>query len=47
MREMLDPSLDFFTKIVMESDLTDLSYLYRYGEYISSSDPGYGTAADS
>lgn len=35
-REMLDPSLDFFTKIVMESDLTDLSYLYRYGEYISS-----------
>ena len=26
-REMLDPSLDFFTKIVMESDLTDLSYL--------------------
>lgn len=37
-REMLDPSLDFFTKIVMESDLTDLSYLYRYGEYISSSE---------
>ncbi len=37
-REMLDPSLDFFTGIVMESDLTDLSYLYRYGEYISSSE---------
>ena len=37
-REMLDPSLDFFTKIVMESDLNDLSYLYRYGEYISSSE---------
>lgn len=37
-REMLDPSLDFFTRIVMESDLTDLSYLYRYGEYISSSE---------
>lgn len=37
-REMLDPSLDFFTKIVMESDLTDLSYLFRYGEYISSSE---------
>ena len=37
-REMLDPSLDFFTKIVMESDLTDLCYLYRYGEYISSSE---------
>ena len=37
-REMLDPALDFFTKIIMESDLTDLSYLYRYGEYISSSE---------
>jgi leucyl aminopeptidase (aminopeptidase T) len=37
-REMVDPSLDFFTKIVMESDLTDLTYLYRYGEYISSSE---------
>ncbi len=37
-REMLDPDLDFFTKIVMESDLTDLTYLYRYGEYISSSE---------
>ncbi len=37
-RELLDPSLDFFTKIVMESDLNDLSYLYRYGEYISSSE---------
>lgn len=37
-REMVDPSLDFFTRIVMESDLTDLSYLYRYGEYISSSE---------
>ncbi len=37
-REMVDPSLDFFTRIVMESDLSDLSYLYRYGEYISSSE---------
>ena len=37
-REMLDPSLDFFTRIVMESDLADPSYLYRYGEYISSSE---------
>ncbi len=37
-REMLDPSLDFFIRIVMDSDLNDLSYLYRYGEYISSSE---------
>ncbi len=33
-RDMVDPSLDFFTEIVMESDLTDLRYLYQYGEYI-------------
>ncbi len=37
-RELLDPKLDFFTKIVMESDLSDLSYLYRYGTYISSNE---------
>lgn len=34
-QEMIDPSLDFFTKIVMESDLSDTRYLYRYGEFIS------------
>lgn len=34
-REGLDPSLDFAEKIIMEQDLTDLSYLYRFGEYIS------------
>lgn len=35
-RDMVEPEYDFFTKIVMESDLSDLRYLYRYGEYISS-----------
>ena len=34
-REGLDPALDFAEKIIMEQDLTDLSYLYRFGEYIS------------
>ena len=34
-RECLDPSLDFAKKIIMGSDLSDLSYLYRFGEYIS------------
>ncbi|MCU6762580.1 Thermophilic metalloprotease (M29) [uncultured Roseburia sp.] len=29
--EMVDPKLDFCTKIIMESDLSDLRYLYRYG----------------
>ena len=34
-REGVDPSLDFAVKIIMDSDLTDLRYLYRYGEYVS------------
>ena len=34
-REQLDPELDFATKIVMESDLSDPDILYQYGEYIS------------
>lgn len=34
-RESVDPGLDFAKKIIMESDLSDLSYLYRFGEYIS------------
>ena len=34
-QESLDPSLDFARKIIMESDLSDPAYLYRFGEYIS------------
>lgn len=34
-RESVDPSLDFARKLIMESDLSDLSYLYRFGEYVS------------
>ena len=37
-RETLDPSLDFAKSIIMDSDLTDLRYLYRFGEYISDSE---------
>ena len=33
--EGVDPELDFAVRIVMDSDLEDLSYLYRYGEYVS------------
>lgn len=29
---------DFFTRIIMESDLNDLRYLYQYGEYISENE---------
>ena len=38
LREILDPSLSFAKDIVMEADLTDLRYLYRYGEYISDNE---------
>ena len=37
-REMLDPKLSFATEIIMESDLEDLSYLYRFGEYVSENE---------
>ena len=33
--DQLDPLCDFATRIVMDSDLTDLRYLYFYGEYIT------------
>ena len=38
--EGVDPSLDFAVRIIMDSDLTDLRYLYRYGEYISVNETG-------
>ena len=37
-RESVDPQLDFFTNIVRTADLSDLTYLYRYGEYISDNE---------
>ena len=36
--EKVEPSFDFAYRLIMESDLTDLSYLYRYGEYISDNE---------
>lgn len=39
-REQVDPSLTFATDIVMKADLKDLSYLYRYGEYITENELG-------
>lgn len=35
---MVEPAYDFFKKIIMESDLTDLRYLYQYGSYISDNE---------
>lgn len=37
-RELLDPSLDFATDIIMNSDLSDLRYLFYYGEYITENE---------
>ncbi len=37
-RESVDPSMDFAVRIVMDSDLNDLRYLYRYGEYVSENE---------
>ncbi len=37
-REMFDPSLSFATDIVMGADLSDIRYLYSYGEYISENE---------
>lgn len=37
-QEKVDPDLDFFTGIVMESDLSSPEYLYRYGTYIGENE---------
>lgn len=36
--EMLCPERDFAARIVMESDLSDIRYLYYYGEYVSENE---------
>ena len=38
-REQINPSAyAFSTKIIMESDLSDLRYLYKYGEYVGENE---------
>ncbi|MDO5538739.1 MAG: aminopeptidase [Eubacteriales bacterium] len=37
-REAVDPSLDFAVRLIMEEDLSDLRYLYKFGEYISENE---------
>lgn len=37
-RDMVDPEYDFFTGIVMGADLSDLRYLYQYGEYVGENE---------
>ena len=36
--EQLNPECSFATDIIMNSDLKDLRYLYKYGEYISANE---------
>ena len=38
LRRLIDPAEDFETDIVMNADLTDLRYLYRYGVYIGENE---------
>lgn len=37
-REAVDPALSFAADIIRDSDLGDLRYLYRFGEYISDNE---------
>ena len=38
--EAVDPELDFAVRIIMDYDLSDLRYLYFYGEYVSANERG-------
>ena len=38
LEDQLNPDHDFAKKILMKADLSDLSYLYKYGEYISDNE---------
>ena len=46
-REQLDPGLSFAKDIIQESDLNDLRYLYRFGEYIAESELQIATYLNS
>lgn len=37
-RDQVDPKYDFATDIIMNSNLDDLSYLYKFGEYITENE---------
>lgn len=39
-REQIDPAFSFAADIIMGADLTDLRYLYRFGEYITENELG-------
>lgn len=37
-RQSVDPARDFAARIIMDSDLKDLRYLYKYGEYVTDAE---------
>lgn len=37
-REQIDPSFNFATNIIMNEDLSDVRYLYQFGEYITDNE---------
>ena len=37
-REAVDPDLDFAVKIIENSDLSDVRYLYQFGEYVTQNE---------
>lgn len=39
-REQLDPSESFAVDLILQSDLTDVRYLYQFGEYIGENELG-------
>ncbi|MDO5337075.1 MAG: aminopeptidase [Eubacteriales bacterium] len=38
--QAVDPSRDFFVRLVMEADFSDIRYLYRSGEYVGENELG-------
>lgn len=37
-RQSVDPARDYAARIIRDSDLSDLRYLYRYGEYVTENE---------
>lgn len=37
-KELVDSSSDFAVRVILDSDLDDLRYLYRYGEYVTENE---------
>lgn len=47
LRRLISPAEDYYTRLVMEADLTDLTYLYRYGLYIGENEKGIASFLNS